>query len=237
MKTRTSPTSPRIAEVKRNEADSSACDNNPGKANEAIPTASSTVTITAQDQRDHCRRAIRRMLELICSASMGAAMGIGCCCSDCVMGPRDCVYPLETPYCGSAKRSHKHVSTFSIRVDSGPASNSRRKSATFPVNPRWSSHWPYPSSIWCRSKRLAFPSGKNSSLNHSQSATYKFNIEKRPDLCYGCACYLEKTSPAPPATPPLTLDPSIACSLFALSFQLPSFVFNRLPSLSPKHPE
>src|SRR6266436_7513833 len=77
---------------------------------------------------------------------------------------------------------------------------------------------------------------ENSFVTPSQSSTYKFTIDKYLDLGYGCACYLEKTSPTPPATPPLTLDPSIACSLFALSFQLPSFVFNRLQPLSPKHP-
>src|SRR5260370_15449715 len=74
------------------------------------------------------------MLELIGSASMGADMGIGCRGSDCVMGPRDCVYPLEMSYCGSARRSHRDVSRFSIHADSRAASMRREKKQKFPPN-------------------------------------------------------------------------------------------------------
>src|SRR5258708_36018044 len=73
------------------------------------------------------------MLELICSASMGADMGIGCRGSDCVMGPRDCVYPLEMSYCGSARRSHRDVSRFSIHADSRAASMRRENQQSFPL--------------------------------------------------------------------------------------------------------
>src|SRR5260370_39653749 len=78
------------------------------------------------------------MLELIGSASMGADMGIGCRGSDCVMGPRDCVYPLEMSYCGSARRSHREVSRFSIHADSRAASMRREKQQKFPLlRGRW----------------------------------------------------------------------------------------------------
>jgi len=49
-------------------------------------------------------------------------------------------------------------------------------------------------------------------------------------------CCLEETSLTPPAARALTLDLSIVCSLFMLFLRLPSFVFNSLQPLFPKHP-
>src|SRR3984893_11658767 len=69
---------------------------------------------------------------------------------------------------------------------------------------------------------------------HSLVSTCKFTIDIRLDLWYGCACYLEETSQTPPAAPPLTLDPSIPCSLLPLFLRLPSFIFNSLQPLLPK---
>src|SRR6266851_1911691 len=66
--------------------------------------------------------------------------------------------------------------------------------------------------------------------------TYKFTIDKRSDLRQDCACHLEETSPTPPSAPALTLVLSIAWSLFAFFFRLPSFVFNSLQPLFAKHP-
>src|SRR6267378_5344124 len=77
---------------------------------------------------------------------------------------------------------------------------------------------------------------ENSGVIHSQSCTYKFTIDKRPDPYYGCACYLEQTSHTVPTTQAVTLALSISCSLLLLLLQLPSFVFNRLRPLFPKHP-
>src|SRR5260370_13866537 len=66
--------------------------------------------------------------------------------------------------------------------------------------------------------------------------TYKFTLDKSSGLRYGCVCYLEETSPTPPAAPPLTLVLSIACSLFTFFFRLPSFVFNSFQPLFAHHP-
>jgi hypothetical protein len=43
----------------------------------------------------------------------------------------------------------------------------------------------------------------------------KFTIDKRPDLWYSCACYLEQTSLIHSFAFPLTLDLSSACRLFS----------------------
>ena len=42
----------------------------------------------------------------------------------------------------------------------------------------------------------------------------KFTIDIRPDLWYHFSCYLDETSPIPPAVPALTLAFSVACCLF-----------------------
>src|SRR5260370_7737217 len=52
--------------------------------------------------------------------------------------------------------------------------------------------------LWLRVRNLTFPSRENAGQIHSQSCAYKFTIDRRPDLWYGCACYLE---PAPPSDP------------------------------------
>ena len=71
---------------------------------------------------------------------------------------------------------------------------------------------------------------------HSPVSTYKFTIDRRPDLWYGCVCSLGETSSTPSVTPALTLDPSISCSLLPLFFPLTYFVFNTLQPLSPNAP-
>jgi hypothetical protein len=53
----------------------------------------------------------------------------------------------------------------------------------------------------------------------SDPCTYKFTIDKRPDLQYAFACYLEQPSPTPRATPAVTLDRSYCCKLFVLSLR------------------
>ena len=71
---------------------------------------------------------------------------------------------------------------------------------------------------------------------HSPVSTYKFTIDRRPDLWYHSSCYLEETSPTPSFIPALTLDASISCSLLTLFFPLTSFVFNTLRPLFPNAP-
>jgi hypothetical protein len=77
---------------------------------------------------------------------------------------------------------------------------------------------------------------QDSALIHSHSCTYKFTIDKRPDLWYHSACYLESTSLTPPATAPLTLAPSIACGLFVVAKKVNSFGIKQIQPLLPKHP-
>src|SRR5216684_751435 len=51
-------------------------------------------------------------------------------------------------------------------------------------------------------------------ISINSSHTYKFTLDANSGPWYGCACYLEETSPTPPAAPGLTLVLSIAWSLF-----------------------
>jgi hypothetical protein len=64
----------------------------------------------------------------------------------------------------------------------------------------------------------------------------RFLLTTAPIRWYDFLCYLEETSLTLPATPALTLALSITCSLFSLILKLPSFVFNSLQPLFPKHP-
>src|SRR6266478_3089640 len=71
---------------------------------------------------------------------------------------------------------------------------------------------------------------------HSSASTYKFTIDKRPDLAYHCVCYLEQTSPTPRIILALTLGPSITCSLFVVAKKVNSFGINQIQPLFAKHP-
>jgi hypothetical protein len=81
-----------------------------------------------------------------------------------------------------------------------------------------------------------FPLRQDSALIHSVSCIYKFTIDKRPDLLYPCPCCLEPTSLASFVAPPLSLAPSISCSLFAVAKKVNSFGIKQIQPLFPKHP-
>src|SRR6266852_4180831 len=64
----------------------------------------------------------------------------------------------------------------------------------------------------------------------------QFTIDKHTDLWYPCACYLESASHTSRVTPPLTLGPSISCSLFVVSKKVISFGIKQIQPLFAKHP-
>ena len=70
----------------------------------------------------------------------------------------------------------------------------------------------------------------------SDPCTYKFTIDKRPDMQYAFACYLEQPSPTPRATPAVTLDRSYCCKLFVVTKKVKSFAIKQIQTLLPKHP-
>ncbi len=71
---------------------------------------------------------------------------------------------------------------------------------------------------------------------HSSASTYKFTIDKRPDLAYHCVCYLEQSLPTPRVILALTLGPSISCSLFVVAKKVNSFGIKQIQPLFAKHP-
>jgi hypothetical protein len=93
-------------------------------------------------------------------------------------------------------------------------------------------------SLGAFAKRVAFDfsSAKSFALISSEPWIYKFTIDISWAPWYPFACYLEETSHTALSTPALTLGPSISCSLFVLFLHAPSFVFNSLQPLFPKHP-
>src|SRR6266436_1374716 len=64
----------------------------------------------------------------------------------------------------------------------------------------------------------------------------QFTIDNRPDLWYGCACYLEQISLTPPAIPALTLAFSYSCKLFCALKKSNPFIIKQIQTLSTKHP-
>ncbi len=64
----------------------------------------------------------------------------------------------------------------------------------------------------------------------------QFTIDNRPDLWYGCACYLEQISLTPPAIPALTLAFSYSCKLFCALKKSNPFIIKQIQTLSTKPP-
>ena len=71
------------------------------------------------------------------------------------------------------------------------------------------------------------------------SIELKFTIDRRPDLGYGCLCYLEQTSLIRSFTPPLTIYLSITYRLLnslAPLFRIAILCFQQLAASFPKMP-
>ena len=63
----------------------------------------------------------------------------------------------------------------------------------------------------------------------------RFLLTTSPGPGYDCACYLEETSPTPPATPALTLAFSYYCKLFVVAKKVNPFGIKQIQTLSTKY--
>jgi hypothetical protein len=78
---------------------------------------------------------------------------------------------------------------------------------------------------------LDFFSHKFLAVIASEPCTYKFTIDKPPDLCHTSACYLEQLPPTLHPAAGLTLDPSISCSLFVVAKKVNPFGIKQIQPL------
>jgi hypothetical protein len=94
----------------------------------------------------------------------------------------------------------------------------------------------YPFALFAQGADFDFFSHKIFAVIASELCTYKFTIDKRPDLEYTFACYLEQPSPTPHPTTALTLDRSYCCSLLVVAKKVNSFGIKQIQALFPNHP-
>ena len=92
----------------------------------------------------------------------------------------------------------------------------------------------HPLAVFANGAVLDFFPAKIFAVMSSEPCTYKFTIDKRPDLLYAFACYLVQRSPTSHPATALTLAPSITCSLFVVAKKVNPFGIKQIQPLFPK---